>query len=301
MTIIDCFLAEAKKYNVDLRLKHTVLSIERNGDTWQLATKNGTFKCDNIVIATGSNPKIWSLLAGLGHTIIPPVPSLFTFNINDERIKDLPGIAAFASLQLRDLNGEVLRDLDTFSGPVLITHWGLSGPAVLKLSAVAARILHAMEYRFKVCVNWLDFMEVDEAIRIMKEFKLASAKQILLKRNPFDLPKRLWYSLVSREDLPEGLTWADVNREQLTNMATSLTACTFTVNGKSTFKEEFTTAGGVELTEVDFTTFESRRQQGLYLAGEVLNIDAVTGGFNFQNAWTGGYLAALAISKKYRS
>lgn len=304
-TIIDCFLAEAKKYNINLFTKTAIAEIERNEDRWFLKSKTEHFICDDLVICTGSNPKMWKLLEQLGHKTIAPVPSLFTFNIKDNRIMGLPGVATQGSIKLLDLNGDALQipgaNGDESSGPILITHWGISGPAVLKLSAIAARVLHAMEYNFLAQVNWLDHFSFNEAVEIMKDFKLASAKQTVIKRNPFDLPKRLWNNLVLSSQVSENVIWADINKQQIEHIAQSLTQCTFRVSGKSTFKDEFTTAGGVDLTEVDFTTFASKICPDLYLAGEVLNIDAVTGGFNFQNAWTGGYLAAEAIAKKYNA
>ena len=242
------------------------------------------------MIATGSNPKIWKLLEGLGHAIIPAVPSLFTFNIKDQRILDLPGISTIASVKILFPKG--VPPLGVRGMPLLITHWGMSGPAILKLSAWGARMLEPLKYQFKIEVNWLENISEEEVLEALKTLKSNSGKQTLLKYPQFDLPKRLWQSLLQAAGISETLTWADATRENLQNIANQLTAGIFDVNGKSTFKEEFVTAGGVDLKEVNFKTFESRICKNLYFSGEVLDIDAITGGFNFQNAWTSGFVVS---------
>jgi predicted Rossmann fold flavoprotein len=243
-----------------------------------------------ILITTGSNPKVWNILEGLGHSISQPVPSLFTFNIKDERIKDIPGVVA------KDVEIKIL-ETDLWSeGPLLITHWGMSAPSILKLSAFGALELAKRDYKFQIEINFIK-MSFDDCIRILKELKHELAKKTVFKSTQFELPKRLWYKLVLATNINEETRWADLNKWQLENLASQFTQAIFNVDGKSTFKEEFVTAGGVNLREVNFKTFESKYMNNLYFAGEVLNIDAVTGGFNFQNAWTGAYIAALNISK----
>lgn len=293
-SIINCFLQEAERLKISILKKHSVEAIFQNEERWQLKTSQGDFSAEKILLATGSNPKIWKLLEKLGHSIVPPVPSLFTFNIKDERIKNIPGIATEAevSLLLKNTN------FDPSRGPLLITHWGMSGPAILKLSARAARELNAVDYKFQISVNWLPGRAVDEIAEELREFKFEFAKQQVLKTPKFELPKRLWQNLVSATGITSEISWADLNKKQLESLARQLCQARFEVNGKSTFKEEFVTAGGVDLKEVSFKTFESKLHKNLYLAGEVLNIDAVTGGFNFQNAWTGGFLAAVAMAAK---
>ncbi len=289
-TIIDCFLAETERLGVKVKTGHSVQNIQKEEKNWLVKTSKGDFAAEEIVIATGSNPKIWKLLKQLGHQIVQPVPSLFTFNIQDHRIKDLAGISTFAHIKILD---EKLES----DGPLLITHWGLSGPGILKLSAWGARILEARNYHFKIQVNWLGYETSEEVIDQLKKLKIEFAKQQLTTHAQFNLPKRLWLSLLNATKIPETQKWAELSKKQMLQLARELTECQLTVNGKSTFKEEFVTAGGVDLKEVNFKTFESKIQPRLYLAGEVLNIDAITGGFNFQNAWTGGFLAAQAIAK----
>ena len=306
-TIIDCFLTEAKTHNVTIKTKEAVKSIYKNNGNWQVTTPNAMYIASRLVAATGSSPKIWKLLEGLGHKIIPAVPSLFTFNCKDNRISDLPGISVGAHLELihkktdaaiKNASGGRM-DESGIVGPLLITHWGFSGPAVLKLSAIAARELHAIDYRFRLRVNWLMNTDFDEVVNVLKEFRQQHGKQAIIKHDPFNLPKRLWQNLVAPFALSEKQTWAEIAKQQILEMATVLTRCDFDINGKSTFKEEFVTAGGVDLKEVDFKTFQSRLYDKLYFAGEVLDIDAVTGGFNFQNAWTSGYIAATAIAESF--
>jgi len=286
-TIIDCFLSEAKRLGVEVLLNQSVKEIQKDAGHFNINTATDTFSAEKIVVTTGSNPKIWQLLEGFGHTIVPAVPSLFTFNIKDSRIIDLPGLSTDASVKVLDEKGKIILES---SGPLLITHWGMSGPAILKLSAWGARVLEPLKYHFKIEVNWLNSISEEEALDALKDLKSSQGKQTIFKYAQFDLPKRLWQSLVKASGIDERLTWAEATRENLQNIANQLTAAIFEVAGKSTFKEEFVTAGGVDLKEVNFKTFESRICKNLYFAGEVLNIDAITGGFNFQNAWTGGFI-----------
>jgi len=292
-TIIDCFLFEAKRLGVEIILRQSVREIQKVENKFLIETASDLFSADKVVVATGNNPKVWKLLEGLGHQIIPPVPSLFTFNITDQRIQDLSGIAVNAHVKMLDPNTKkvILEN----QGPLLITHWGMSGPAILKLSAWGARLLEPLDYQFKIEVNWLDTISQEEVLVGLKSIKSEHGKQSLLKYPHWNLPKRLWQSLLRAAGISETLSWADATRENLMNIANQLTAGVFKVNGKSTFKEEFVTAGGVNLKEVDFKTFESRIVKDLYLAGEVLDIDAVTGGFNFQNAWTGGFIVSKSL------
>jgi len=293
-TIIDCFISETKRLNIKILTNHSVKEISRIDDMFQIITASEAFSADKIVIATGSNPKIWQLLENLGHNIIDPVPSLFTFNIKDERIIDLPGIATEVSLKVISGNYTLLES----EGPLLITHWGMSGPAILKLSAWGARLLEPTKYNFTLQINWLLYASEDETIENLKHLKILLAKKTVLKNPQFELSKRLWHNLMRAVGLDEAKKWAELSNIDLANIAAQLTKCQFTVNGKSTFKEEFVTAGGIDLKEVNFKTFESKIHSGLFFAGEILNIDAITGGFNFQNAWTSGFLAAKAISEK---
>ncbi|WP_046743183.1 BaiN/RdsA family NAD(P)/FAD-dependent oxidoreductase [Kordia zhangzhouensis] len=284
-TIIDCFLREAKKYQIDLRKNYAVKKVSRNNDYWEVSTNQETIKAEKLVLTTGSNPKMWKMLETLGHTIVPAVPSLFTFNIKDPRIKDLLGVATEASVQVVDTKL-------MSNGPLLITHWGMSGPGILKLSAWGARLLATKNYHFQIQVNWLNYTERAACLDQIKEYKLTLAKKTVQKNNPFDIPKRLWQRIVEASNIKDTMRWADLNKSQSETLASQLTEAIFEVTGKSTFKEEFVTAGGIDLKEVNFKTFESKIHNNLYFAGEILNIDAITGGFNFQNAWTGSYIVA---------
>ncbi|MGI0105230.1 NAD(P)/FAD-dependent oxidoreductase [Salinimicrobium sp. WS361] len=287
-TIIDLFLRESKRLNIEVLTKRAVQDVQLHNGRWKIETSQENFTAGKVLVATGSNPKMWEMLKDLGHNIVPGVPSLFTFKITDARIKDLPGVATNAVVRLRG------KKLET-AGPLLITHWGMSGPAILKLSAWGARELSDKK-NFEIEVNWLPELSPEEISEELQRLKKDSAKQSPHKYAQFELPKRLWQSLVNVSGVDSDLRWADLNKQQLEELTSQLSCGTFQVHGKSAFKEEFVTAGGVELKEVNFKTFESRVCKNLFLAGEVLNIDAITGGFNFQNAWTGGFLAAKAMT-----
>jgi predicted Rossmann fold flavoprotein len=292
-TIIDCLTNSAKNAGVKLQLNQNVKSIEKtDSQEFIVKTDSQEFIADKLLIASGSNPKIWDLMGHLGHKIISPVPSLFTFNINDIRITEIPGISVpNATVSLTESKFET-------DGPVLITHWGISGPAILKLSAVGALFLAEKNYQYSVKVNWLSksLETVLQKLKILK--KQNPKKQIFLNSVYKDIPKRLWEKLLLSAEIKNGQRWADVSNKQLDNLANQLTNSIFNAYGKTTFKEEFVTAGGVDLKEINFKRFESKIHKNLFFAGEVLNIDAVTGGFNFQNAWTGGFIAGKSIGEK---
>ena len=294
-TIIDCFLQATQKLGISVLTGQSVQSIFKKDNCWKIETQNENYIAEKLILATGSNPKIWEMLQTFGHVIVNPVPSLFTFNIKDARIKELPGVSAIVSVKVKDTKL-------TSTGPLLITHWGMSGPAILKLSAWGARILFEKNYQFTIFVNWLNDVDTDDTEKILKDLKQENAKKAVSKKSPFDLPNgqfagarvpnRLWESLVLASNIPEETKWADLSKVQLQNLANQLTNSSFEVNGKSTFKEEFVTAGGINLKEINFKTMESKLHENLYFAGEIVNIDAITGGFNFQNAWTSGFIVA---------
>ena len=289
-TIIDCFLKAAQKLKIDVLIGHSVQELYQGENYWKISTNHEVFSCQKVVMATGSNPKMWELLQNLGHSIIEPVPSLFTFNIKDVRIKDLMGLSTVASVKVKKSKLQA-------SGPLLITHWGMSGPGILRLSAWGARELADKKYQFSIQVNWLNETDFEEAIDLLKTIKEENSKKLVSKYAHFELPKRLWENLVKASGITEETKWADVNKKQLNTLAEQLTNAEFQVNGKSTFKEEFVTAGGIDLKEVNFKTMESKVLPNLFFAGEILNIDAITGGFNFQNAWTGGFIVAENIAQ----
>jgi len=315
-TIVDCFTSEAERLGIKLLRNSSVVAIETVQESeesplegWMITSIQKKYYAKKLLVTTGSNPKIWKLLEKLGHTIVPPVPSLFTFNIKDNRIDGIPGVSTYASVEVLEktlpskvtihLKSKVAsKALLVSDGPLLITHWGMSGPAILKLSAWGARMLNDWNYRFKIKVNWLPDYEEEGMLQLLLQIKGVEAKKTVLRTNAVAIPKRLWVNLVKASDISEEVKWADVTKVQLQQLAKELTAGEYHVDGKSTFKEEFVTAGGVDLKEINFKTYESKIVANLFFAGEVINVDAITGGFNFQNAWTSGYISAQAIAAK---
>lgn len=287
-TIIDCLVAEAKKLGVVIKTRSPVAGIERVKDGFHLTFADSSEKkFDKVIVATGGSPKPegFDWLKKLGHTIEAPVPSLFTFNIPGNKITTLMGVVVEQAEVW--IEGTKLKQ----QGPVLITHWGLSGPAVLKLSAFGARILNELQYNFKVHVNWLgELNEAEARTRIADEIKNSHLKKIRNSK-PFALPSRLWLYLLEQSGISADTRWAELKKEDRNRLIKYLTNHEFEVKGKTTFKEEFVTCGGVSLADVNMQTMESRVCPGLYFAGEVLDIDGVTGGFNFQSAWTTGFIA----------
>ena len=302
-TVIDCFLSLAKRYHIEILYRQNIQSFSYEQDVWQVQGTE-TFLGRHLVIATGSNPKIWQLLAGLGHTIVPPVPSLFTFATKDPFIEELAGVSKQVGVKLLDHQGTPLKvpliDKQGLIGALLITHWGFSGPAVLKLSAFAARILAELEYKFALQINWLaqtdELLTAQDALTILQEEKQQHPRKELQNHCPFSLAKKLWNKLLERAGVLPHQLWAELNKGQLHALAKELTASTFSIEDKAPFKEEFVTAGGVSLKEIDFKSFRSKRYPTLYIGGEALDIDALTGGFNFQNAWSSGYIISTMIN-----
>lgn len=290
-TIIDCFTNEIEKYGVKLRLKSGVNSVKRLNDKWLVDINNEQLEADDIIMAAGSSSNIWNLLKSLDHRIVEPVPSLFTFNIADKKIH------ALAGLSLDNVKVKLIKKKAFTVGPLLFTHWGLSAPSILKLSSAEAPLLNELDYKFEILVDFIPQINENELFEKLMDVQRSSTKNIY-NHNTFDFPKRFWHYLLSKAKVPEDRIWPELRKEEKKSLISSLTRMEYQVNGKSTFKEEFVTAGGVSLKEVNFKTMESKKQSGLYFAGEVLNIDGFTGGFNFQAAWTTSYLAASAISKK---
>ncbi len=287
-TIIDCFIQATKRLGISVLTSQSVQSVFKKDGLWKIETQSENYITEKLILATGSNPKIWEMLQNFGHAIVSPVPSLFTFNIKDARIKELPGVSAQVSVKVKDTKLES-------NGPLLITHWGMSGPAILKLSAWGARILFDKNYQFTIFVNWLNEIDADDCEKMLRDLKLENAKKAVSKKSPFALTNRLWESLVLASGIETETKWADLSKNQLQSLKNQLTNCSFQVNGKSTFKEEFVTAGGIDLKEINFKTMQSKLHENLYFAGEIVNIDAVTGGYNFQNAWTSGFILANNI------
>ena len=290
-TIIDCFMNEIRKWDVKVKTSQAVNRFKFVDDFWEINTKTDQFKAKKLVISTGSSVKIWNELARHGHNILPPTPSLFTFNIDDTNLNKLSGLSLSTHIKLHPSRKD-LRTILESSGDTLITHWGLSGPCVLKLSAWGAQVLNELNYQCVISVNWLPDKSLEDLEKALKQQKLESAKKQVSKQNQFDLPKRFWSFIIGQSQINHTKIWADIRKTDIHNLAQNLYACRLDVNGKSTYKEEFVTAGGVDLKEIDFKTYNSKKLPQLKIIGEALNIDAITGGFNFQSAWTSAYIAA---------
>ncbi len=295
-TIIDCFMQEAKRLHITINTLVGVESLSKKDDHWHISTNRGeTIIADAVVVTTGSAAKMWQALEHLGHKVIPAVPSLFTFNIKDERIEGLSGL----SVDLARVQVQGAKKLQT-QGPLLITHWGMSGPAILRLSAWGARQLAEISHRFTLEVNFTG-KERTEVASLLLAFKQQNPKKALDTHALFNIPNRLWKNLIAhslkqnRSNPVQNTTWADVSNSLIERIIDTLTRSAFQVTGKSTNKDEFVTAGGLSLKEIDFKTMQSKIHNGLFFAGEVLDIDAITGGFNFQAAWTTSWIAAQNI------
>jgi predicted Rossmann fold flavoprotein len=286
-SIIDCFLHEARNLGIELITNQSVENIRKKDQGFVIETNHDLYQTDRIIITVGGQPKsTWfAAIESFGHNIIPPVPSLFTFNMPKEPIKSLMGLVV-EKARVR-IEGQKLLGV----GPLLITHWGMSGPAILQLSAWGARILAEKEYACSILVNWLDETK-EEALR--QEFiliqKVHGAKMVQ-NHNPFPIPNRLWLYLLEKNEIKTATRWQDLVGKNANKLINTLINDRYEVQGKTTFKEEFVTAGGIDLAEIDVNTMQSKLSPGLYFAGEVMDIDGITGGFNFQAAWTSGYIA----------
>lgn len=287
-TIIDCLLREARQYDVEIMLHADVVRLERNTQ-WTVHLQGGrSIHAQYVCVAAGGYALAgkYNWLEELGHHIEAPAPSLFTFNMPKHPITSLMGVAV-PRAQVK-IAGSKLQE----TGPVLITHWGMSGPAVLRLSAWGARHLQQEQYTFTLVVNWLPDYNENSLREAWASLRLSMGGQLLHARNPFALPQRLWQFLLQQCGLHENMRWSELPAKEQNQLIRHLTAMEFAVKGKTTFKEEFVTCGGVELSEIDPLTMHSRVAEGLYFAGEVMDVDGITGGFNFQHAWTSGWIAA---------
>ena len=279
-TIIDCLLSEAKQLGVEILLKQRVETIVKEENGFKILSKEGhLYQCSSLILASGSSTEGHEWAESFGHTIIPPVPSLFTFNVPTSPLKELSGLS-WNPVELKISGTSHIHE-----GPLLITHFGFSGPAALKLSAWGARTLFEREYRVDLIINWLPHLSQEDIFDKLFHLKKAFPYKILLAENIFGFPKNLWKAFACEKRLN------DLSSKELHQLAEKLHADLYQVDGKTTHKEEFVTCGGVSLSEVDFKTMQSKVCPGLFFAGEILDIDGITGGFNFQNAWTTGYTA----------
>ncbi|MBD2388480.1 NAD(P)/FAD-dependent oxidoreductase [Cylindrospermum sp. FACHB-282] len=294
-TIVECLIKTAAIAGVELRIGTPVVSVKRTSPAagFEISLKSGETKnCDRLLLATGSSLIGYKIARELGHQIEPPVPSLFTFNIPDPKLRALAGISV-NPVQLRLSVGGKSPLQQT--GPLLITHWGLSGPAVLKLSAWGARVLHESRYQAKLLINWLPDLQQEQVRQKLLAVKQEWPQKAIALHRGIDLPHRLWQYIIARAEITTEDRWAGLPNKKLNQLVLELTQGEYLISGKGAFKEEFVTCGGVKLKEVNFKTLESRLVPGLYFAGEILDIDGVTGGFNFQSAWTTAYLAGKAM------
>lgn len=290
--IIECLLSEAKKHGVEIKIQSGIQSLEFFPSCIRvIAEGGGEITAENVLIATGGAPQI-KHYQWLQQSIFPPVPSLFTFNLKPHPLKE------FMGLSVQDAEVSINGFKEKSRGPLLITHWGLSGPAVLKLSSLAAPYLHELNYRFDIVVNWLPEYKPKDLEEKLQEKKYAKARFPIFHNKAFqEIPNRLWEHFCRESEMLESMNWADIPGKKLNRLAGLLSASNFRAEGKTTFKEEFVTCGGIDLKDVDLKTMESKTHPRLFFAGEVLNIDGITGGFNFQAAWTSAFIAASSLHK----
>ena len=296
-TIIDCFMKETKKYKVQLVTQSNIKSIKKleNGKLSLLINKDKNFIADSVLIATGSMPSGYRLAKTLGHTITEIAPSLFTFKIEDLILENLAGTSfANSSLTLKINNAKEFYQ----KGPLLITHWGLSGPALLKLSAWAAREMMHSNYKAKIIINWLGLESINDVKNILNNIKNNNTKVKIGNVYPLKITKRFWHQLLMKSGVEKEKNWSEINKKEFNIIVTNLFNCELEVLGKSRFKEEFVECGGINLKEINFKNMESKVCPGIYFSGEIMDIDGITGGFNFQNAWTSGWIAGSNMALK---
>jgi predicted Rossmann fold flavoprotein len=292
-TIINCLMKAAHLHKIEIEIGDGVVKVDTNEKQFQVLTQKGkSYFATHILIATGGSPSVeaYRWIESLGHTVISPIPSLFTFNDKEKLFVELMGISV--------PNAEVKISGTKFleRGPLLITHWGLSGPAVIKLSAWSAAYLHERNYQFIALVSWIGSVKEDELRTILLEQKNSKGKQKIFNNPMFALPQRLWIKLCQLSEIEEQKLWGDASQKSINRLIEFLIRCPFQIKGKTTFKEEFVTCGGVDMQEIDLETMQSKKVKNMYFAGEVLNIDGETGGFNFQAAWSTAFVAARSIA-----
>lgn len=286
-SIIDCLFSETQKKDIDLFLNTAILSIEKKDDYFILSTTGKTIIANKVILASGGQPKATAYISleELGLKIVSPTPSLFTFNMPNNPICKLMGNS------VTNATVKIEGTKIVAKGALLITHWGMSGPAVLELSAWGARILAEKNYRFSILVNWLNDTTENELKENFLHLKNESPDKLISNTNPYFLSSTIWHFILDKYDISKQLKWKELEGKKLNKLVSSLLYDKYEVAGKTTFKEEFVTCGGVDLSEIDFNTMESKKIKGLYLIGELIDIDGITGGFNFQAAWTTGFIA----------
>ena len=287
-SVIKCLISECQSSGVEIQVNHDVSDIENIVDKWKLNfSKTQSMTFDYVIITTGGSPKVkgFDWISNLGHKIISPVPSLFTFNMPNELITKLMGVTVEnVSVRIRDSK------INT-KGPLLITHWGMSGPSILKASSIGARFLSDKSYEFEIFVNWINETNTEHLFQKLNEFATLNPSKSVYLNNIFFLPNRLWIFLLDKVEIMNDQKWNEIGKKRIRKFIEILTQDNYKVSGKTTFKEEFVTCGGIDLSEIDMQNMKSKKVSNIYFAGEILNIDAITGGYNFQAAWSGGFVA----------
>ena len=296
-SIIDCLVHECEKNNILIKFLRSVKYISKVKSKWIINFNDNSSSdlFDSIIVASGGSPKLkgFDWLKNLGHEVINPIPSLFTFNMPNESIISLSGIA------LKQVRIKIIDTKIDLFGPLLITHWGMSGPVILKASSIGARDLFEKEYSFDIHINWLIETNTEILFKKLEDYSMLFYNKLLLKQNPFDLPSRLWLFLIEKSNLNDNKKWGELGKKNMRKLIEFLTKDLYSVIGKTTFKEEFVTCGGVSLENIDLKTLQSKIVTDLYFAGEVLDIDGLTGGYNFQSAWSTGFIAGKLAGKFY--
>jgi predicted Rossmann fold flavoprotein len=292
--IISCLIALAQKHNIAIHMQEEVLTVNPSANGFNITTSQKKYNADYVCITCGGFTKEsqFNWLTQLGHTIATPVPSLFTFNLIEKKITTLMGVSV-PNVSVKIKNFPIITQ-----GALLITHWGFSGPAILKLSAFAARYLHEKEYRYEAVINWYASENETSILQLIRNWHNQKGHQLIELKNPLQLPNRLWQYLLLECNIDPNATWNQLNAKQQNMLAKAI--CTYTVKaqGKTTYKDEFVTAGGIQLQEVNTSTCESKVHAGVYFAGEVLDVDGITGGYNFQNAWSTAFVVSKDIASK---
>ena len=296
-SIIDCLVHECEKNNILIKFLRSVKYLSKVKSKWIINFNDNSSSdlFDSIIVASGGSPKLkgFDWLKNLGHEIINPIPSLFTFNMPNESIISLSGIA------LKQVRIKIIDTKIDLLGPLLITHWGMSGPVILKASSIGARDLFEKEYSFDIHINWLIETNTEILFKKLEDYSMLFSNKLLSKQNPFDLPSRLWLFLIEKSNLNDNKKWGELGKKNMRKLIEFLTKDLYSVIGKTTFKEEFVTCGGVSLENIDLKTLQSKIVTDLYFAGEVLDIDGLTGGYNFQSAWSTGFIAGKLAGKFY--
>ena len=293
-TIITCFLTLTEQHKIKIETHAGVEWIKPCADHFEIRYSNTILKTKHVLVATGGHPQAqaYDLIKNLGHTIVKPIPSLFTLNDSQKQFKDLMGVSVSSGV-VRIAGTKFYQE-----GPILITHWGLSGPAVIKLSAWAAEYFHAHNYEATVLISWIKETQEEIVRKFLLDYKSTNKKRKVYSYPLYELPQRLWTRLCELAEIEDEKIWDELSNKNINKLLELLIRCPFKIKGKTTFKEEFVTCGGVDLAEVDLETMESKKVKNLFFAGEVLNIDGETGGFNFQAAWTTAYVAVKRIAGK---